>query len=100
MATTLDEEFRKTLRDHAQTATGANERYALTTVRLVAANIDGDDDVWTLTAQEAEARARKYRLIAAYALRGAAFCDDHVKAHGSQDLAVAIESVRAVLRVD
>jgi hypothetical protein len=74
---TLDEEFRKTLRDHAAGASGANERFALTTVRLVADNIDGDVEIWTFTAQEAEARARKYRLVAAYALRGAAICEDH-----------------------
>jgi len=77
MASTLDDEFRKTLRDFGAGAGGANESYALTTIRIVAANIDGDEDVWTLTAAEAEARSRKYRLMAAYALRGAAICDDH-----------------------
>jgi hypothetical protein len=77
MASTLDDEFRKTLRDFATGASGANEQYALTTIRVVAANIDGDTDVWTLTAAEAESRARKYRLAAAYALRGAAICDEH-----------------------
>lgn len=87
MATTLDEEFRKTLRDHAAGAGTANERFALTTVRLVSDNIDADAEVWTLSAAEAESRARKYRLAAAYALRGAAICDDHV------------EEVRAVLEL-
>jgi hypothetical protein len=75
--TTLDEEFRKTMRDHAAGAPGANERFALTTVRLMADSIDGDAEIWTLTAQEAESRARRYRMVAAYALQGAALCDDH-----------------------
>jgi len=77
MASTLDDEYRKMMRDFAAGANGANEPYALTTIRVVAANMDSDADVWTLTAQEAEARGRKYRLMAAYALRGAAICDDH-----------------------
>lgn len=79
MATTLDEEFRKTLRDHAQ-ATSANERFALTTIRVVATNVDADEELWTMSAAEADKRARKYRLMAAYALRGAAICDDRVDA--------------------
>lgn len=55
----------------------ASEPYALTTIRVVAENIDGDEEIWTLTAAEAESRARKYRMVAAHALRGAALCDDH-----------------------
>jgi radical SAM superfamily enzyme with C-terminal helix-hairpin-helix motif len=78
MATTLDEEFRKTMAEFAAGATVANERFSLTSVRIVATNIDADAEVWSLTAAEAEKRARKYRLVAAYALRGAALCDDHV----------------------
>jgi hypothetical protein len=100
MATTLDEEFRKVLRDHAAGANKANERYALNTIRIVAANMDGDEEIWTLSPEDAEKRARKYRLMAAYALRGAAICDDHAQAHASPDLATAIESVRAVLHVE
>ncbi len=98
MASTLDDEFKKTMRDFAAGANGANEPFALTTIRVVAANMDSDADVWTLTTAEAESRARKYRLLSAYALRGAAICDDHAKAHASPDLATALESVRAVLR--
>lgn len=97
MATTLDDEFRKTLAEFAPGAERANERYALTTVRIVAANIDEDADVWTMTSDEAEKRARKFRLMAAYALRGAAICDDHAKAHASPDLATAIAAVREVM---
>lgn len=85
MATTLDDEFKKALRDHAHGANGANERYSLTTVRIVAANIDGDDEVWTLSAEEAEKRAAKFRLIAAYSLRGAAICDDRAKEAREQE---------------
>ena len=80
MASALDDEFRKTMRDFAAGASGANEPYALTTIRVVSANIDGDADVWTLTAAEAESRARKYRMLSAYALRGAAICDEHADA--------------------
>ncbi len=75
--TTLDEEFRKTLKDFAAGAKLVDEPYVLATVRLVADRIDGDEEVWTLTSEEAEKRAGKYRLIAAYAARGAALCDDH-----------------------
>lgn len=74
--TTLDEEYRKALAEFATGATGANERYSLNTVRIVAENIDGDAEVWTLSAAEAETRARKFRLAATYALRGAAICDE------------------------
>lgn len=98
MASTLDDEYRKMLKDFAAGASVANERYALTTIRVVAANMDGDADVWTLDAAEAERRGNKFRLMAAYALRGAAICDEHVAGHNSPDLATAIESVRAVLR--
>ena len=98
MASTLDDEFRKTMKDFAAGASVANERYALTTIRVVAANVDGDEDVWTLDTVEADRRASKYRLIAAHALRGAAICDEHIAAHKSPDLAAAVESVRAVLR--
>ena len=99
MASTLDDEFRKVMKDFAAGASVANERYALTTIRVVAANMDGDEDIWTLTPAEAEKRQRKYLMISAYALRGAALCEDHVAAHDSPDLATAIESVRAVMRV-
>lgn len=74
--TTLDVQFRKVLRDHAQVA-GASERFALTSVRLLATNLDVDTDVDALTSDDADRRARRYRLIAAYALRGASICDDH-----------------------
>lgn len=100
MATTLDEEFRKTLKDHAAGASGVSEGYALASIRAVSINMDGDDEIWTLTAAEAEKRARKYRLIAAYALRGAVVCENHASAHAIPDLATAIESVRAVLHVE
>jgi hypothetical protein len=73
--TTLDDEYKKTLAEFAH-AESANERYAQNTVKLVAAQMDGDEEVWGLSAEEAEKRARKYRLISAYALRGAAVCDD------------------------
>lgn len=76
MSTTLDDEYRKTLTEFANGASAANEPFALTSVRIVGNNIDGDADVWLLSSAEAEARARKFRLVAAYALRGAAVCDD------------------------
>lgn len=79
MATTLDEEYRKTLKEFATGAQVANEAFSLTTIRVVASNIDGDEDIWTLTAEEAEKRARKYRMVSAYAARGAAICDDRAK---------------------
>jgi len=84
MASTLDDEYRKMMRDFAAGASGANEPYALTTIRVVAANMDSDADVWTLTAAEAESRARKYRLMAAYALRGAVICDEHADGVGNE----------------
>jgi hypothetical protein len=87
MATTLDEEFQKVLRDHAAGASRANERFALTTVRIVSTNIDGDEEIWNLSAAEAESRARKYRLAAAYALRGAAICDDRANEATAQEQA-------------
>jgi hypothetical protein len=89
--TTLDEEFRKTLRDHAPNAGIANERYALNTIRIVSTNIDGDEEIWNLSAAEAESRARKYRLVAAYALRGAAICDDHVEAQTMPSVSASAE---------
>jgi hypothetical protein len=89
MATTLDDEFRRTMKDHAAGATGANEPYALTTIRVVAHNIDGDEEIWNLTSAEAEKRARRYRLIAAHALQGAALCDDHADAVRVQPVVVA-----------
>lgn len=90
MATTLDEEFRKTMAEFAAGANGANERFSLNTVRLVADNIDADQEVWTLTADEAEKRARKYRLISAYAARGAAICDEH-----ADDMRASLELVQS-----
>lgn len=90
MATTLDDEFRKTMAEFAQGAEAANERFSLTTVRIVATNIDSDEEIWSLTAAEAEKRGRKFRLIAAYALRGAALCDDHVS-----DMATMHEEITA-----
>jgi len=98
MATTLDDEYRKTLAEFARGANGANETFALNTIRIVSANLDGDADIWTLSAAEAEERAKRYRLISAYALRGAAICDDHAKAHSAETLVDAVESVRAVMR--
>lgn len=77
MASTLDDEFRKTMRDFAAGANGANERFSLASIRTISTNMDSDEEVWTLTAAEAEKRGGRYRLIAAYALRGAAICDDH-----------------------
>jgi hypothetical protein len=77
MATTLDEEFQKTLQEFAH-ADGANARYSLATVRLVAESIDGDADIWSMSADEADRLARRYRLMAAYSARGAAICDDRV----------------------
>lgn len=78
MGTTLDDEFKKTLAEFRH-AESANERYAQNTVKIVAAQMDGDDEVWNLSASEAESRARKYRLIAAHAARGAALCDDRAE---------------------
>jgi hypothetical protein len=85
MATTLDDEFKMALRDHAHGANGANERYVLSTVRIVSANIDGDEEIWNLSAAEAEKRAAKFRLMAAYSLRGAAICDDRAKEAREQE---------------
>ena len=84
MASTLDDEYRKSMSRFAADTIMASEPYALTTIRVVAENIDGDEDVWNLTAAEAESRARKYRMISAYALRGAAHCDDHAADVGNE----------------
>jgi hypothetical protein len=86
---TLDEEFRKTMAEFGAGASVANERFSLNSVRLVAANVDGDADIWTLSAEEAASRAKKYRLMGAYALRGAAVCDERAaEARGENMLVV------------
>ena len=76
MATTLDEEFRKTMREFGAGASVANERYCLNTVRIVSTNIDEDERIWTLTGAEAESRAKKFRLMGVCSLRAAAICDE------------------------
>ena len=89
---TLDEEFRKTMSEFGAGASAANERFALNSVRIVAANVDADADVWMLSADEAASRARKYRLMGAYALRGAAVCDERAaEARGENMLVVQPE---------
>ena len=91
--TTLDEEFRKTMAEFGAGASAANERFALTSVRIVAANVDGDVDIWTLSSDEAASRARTYRLMGAYALRGAAVCDERA-AEARGDIASVVQPER------
>lgn len=86
MASTLDDEYRKMMKAFAAGASAANEQYVLNTIKLAAATIDGDEDVWTLTAAEAEKRQRKYLMVAAHALRGAAICEDHVADVGNEPI--------------
>lgn len=86
---TLDDEFKKTLAEHARGVAKVDEGFAFATVRLMVDSIDSEEEIWTLTAAEAEKRARKLRMVAAHSLRVAAICDEHADAVSLEPIVVS-----------